>query len=163
MLFLVSAPLKLSQAGVPWGSVYKRYIYMILLFHWINAYCKTTKRIGTLSKSSHHPVDTREQLKLQDAAQQTAQLWCSLLTDFVLHVVAKTLPTIPSPMPLTKVPKCKGTAARARRWSICKMRLTLNRPPKSTLPKLGVTRSPKCETVRRKVKPKMLWHLPPLH
>ena len=26
MLFLVSAPLKLSQVGVPWGSVYKGYI-----------------------------------------------------------------------------------------------------------------------------------------
>ena len=26
MLFLVSAPLKLSQVGVPWGSLYKRYI-----------------------------------------------------------------------------------------------------------------------------------------
>ena len=48
MLFLVSAPLKLSQVGVPWGSVYKGYI-MILLFHWIIAYCKTTKRIGTLN------------------------------------------------------------------------------------------------------------------
>ena len=27
MLFLVSAPLKLSQVGVPWGSVYKGYIW----------------------------------------------------------------------------------------------------------------------------------------
>ena len=26
MTFLVSSPLKLSQVGVPWGSVYKRYI-----------------------------------------------------------------------------------------------------------------------------------------
>ena len=26
MLFLVSAPLKLSQVGVPWGSVYNGYI-----------------------------------------------------------------------------------------------------------------------------------------
>ena len=26
MLFLVSAPLKLSQVGVPWGSLYKGYI-----------------------------------------------------------------------------------------------------------------------------------------
>ena len=49
MSFLVSSPLKLSQVGVPWGSVYKRYIRMILLFHWIIAYCKTTKRIGTLN------------------------------------------------------------------------------------------------------------------
>ena len=49
MLFLVSSPLKLSQVGVPWGSVYKRYIYMILLFHWTIAYCKATKRIGTLN------------------------------------------------------------------------------------------------------------------
>ena len=28
MLFLVSSPLKLSQVGVPWGSAYKRYIYI---------------------------------------------------------------------------------------------------------------------------------------
>ena len=41
MSFLVSSPLKLSQVGVPWGSVF--------LFHWIIAYCKTTKRIGTLN------------------------------------------------------------------------------------------------------------------
>ena len=27
MLFLVSSPLKLSQVGVPWGNVYKRYIW----------------------------------------------------------------------------------------------------------------------------------------
>ena len=40
MWFLVSSPLKLSQVGVPWGSVYKRYIYIyvIWLFHWIIAY-----------------------------------------------------------------------------------------------------------------------------
>ena len=31
MLFLVSAPLKLSQVGVPWGSVYKGYIYDIII------------------------------------------------------------------------------------------------------------------------------------
>ena len=47
MSFLVSSPLKLSQVGVPWGSVCKRYIWHH--FHWIIAYCKTTKRIGKLN------------------------------------------------------------------------------------------------------------------
>ena len=49
MWFLVLSPLKLSQVGVPWGSVYKRYIYIVFLFPWIIAYCKATKRIGTLN------------------------------------------------------------------------------------------------------------------
>ena len=48
MLFLVSAPLKLSQVGGPGGKGGKK-IKMILLFHWIIAYCKTTKRIGALN------------------------------------------------------------------------------------------------------------------
>ena len=30
MSFLVSSPLKLSQVGVPWGSVYKRYIIIYI-------------------------------------------------------------------------------------------------------------------------------------
>ena len=33
MSFLVSSPLKLSQVGVPWGSVYKRYI-IIYIYIW---------------------------------------------------------------------------------------------------------------------------------
>ena len=48
MLFLVSAPLKLSQVGVPWGSVYNGYIWYYYSIG-SSLIVRPQKRIGTLN------------------------------------------------------------------------------------------------------------------